>query len=258
MSYPQLALFVVLSGLAAAGLCMGLHYLLHRDTFRRCHELGSAVFIQLGVVFAVLLAFVFNDVWSDYQSTAEAINKECASLHGVAILSQSLPASSRDATLAALRTYLHTVIDREWPAMRRRSKSLEAQQRFQTLWQTAATADTNPAQNQIISQMLVLLDEAHESRETRVFQMTQSVPGLVWAMLALFAAGLIMCMLLFSTETPTSKAVFVGVFTSCLTLALLTVHILDFPFENVLQLPSHDFNDTLGNVDLLLAATPRR
>jgi hypothetical protein len=63
------------------------------------------VFIQLGVVFAVLLAFVFNDVWADYQSTAEAINKECASLHGVAILSQSLPASLRDATLTALRGY---------------------------------------------------------------------------------------------------------------------------------------------------------
>ncbi len=227
MSYPLLALFVVLSGLAAAALCMALHQFLHRDTFRRCHELGSAVFIQLGVVFAVLLAFVFNDVWADYQSTAEAINKECASLHGVAILSQSLPASSRDATLTALRGYLLTVIDLEWPAMRRRSKSLEAQQRFQTLWQTAATATANPAQSQIMSQMLVLLDEAHENRETRVFQMTQSVPGLVWAMLALFAAGLVTCMLLFSTEAPASKAVFVGVFTSCLTLALLTVHILD-------------------------------
>jgi hypothetical protein len=45
MSYPLLALFVVLSGLAAAALCMALHQFLHRDTFRRCHELGSAVFI---------------------------------------------------------------------------------------------------------------------------------------------------------------------------------------------------------------------
>lgn len=253
MSYPLLALFVLLSGVAAALLCFGLHQLLHRDTLRRSHELGSAVFIQLGVVFAVLLAFVFNDVWSDYQSTAEAINKECASLHGVAILGDSLPTSSRDATLVALRRCLLTVVDREWPDIRRRVKSLEAQEQFQALWRTAATVTINPDQSEIKSQMLVLLDEAHESRETRVFQMTQSIPGVVWAMLALFAAGLVACMLFFTAEAPASKAIFVGVFTSCLTLALLTLHILDFPFENVLQLSSQAFNVTLSNIDLLLA-----
>jgi hypothetical protein len=213
------------------------------------------VFIQLGVVFAVLLAFVFNDVWADYQSTAEAINKECASLHGVAILSQSLPASLRDATLTALRGYLLTVIDREWPAMRRRSKSLEGQQRFQTLWQTAATATTNPAQSQIMSQMLVLLDEAHENRETRVFQMT---PGSSGRCLHCSPPDWSHACCSSRPRLPPPKAIFVGVFTSCLTLALFTVHILDFPFENVLQLPSHDFNDTLRNIDLLLAAPPPR
>ena len=66
--------------------------------------------------------------------------------------------------------------------------------------------------------------------------MKQSVPGLIWTVLITFASVLIGCMLTFAAEASVSKAVLVGVFTSSLTLALLTVHVLDFPFESALQL----------------------
>jgi hypothetical protein len=80
------------------------------------------------------------------------------------------------------------------------------------------------------------------------------VPGLIWFLLIIFASTLIGCMLLFAAEASISKAVLVGVFTSSLTLALLTVRVLDFPFESALQLPSRDFNVTLAKIDHLIAA----
>ncbi len=138
--------------------------------------------------------------------------------------------------------------------MRRRNASQAAGARFQLLWQTVETVNTGPADNQIRGQLLSLLAAAHQSRETRLFQMTQSVPGLVWSLLIIFASALIGCMLVFAAEASISKAVLVGVFTSSLTLALLTVHVLDFPFESALQLSSRDFNETLEKVDHLIAA----
>ena len=87
--------------------------------------------------------------------------------------------------------------------------------------------------------------------------MRQGVPGLVWSLLIVFASGLVGCMLVFAAEASISKAVLVGVFTSSLTLALLTVRELDFPFESALQLSSRDFNETLKKVDhLMVAAKP--
>jgi hypothetical protein len=219
------------------------------------------------VIFAVLLAFVFDGVWSGYNTASRAIDSECASLHGIAILSDCLPSPARDAILSDrlpspardailddLRAYLTTVLDREWPDMRRRNASQAADARFQLLWQTVETVNTGPADNQIRGQLLSLLAAAHQSRETRLFQMTQSVPGLVWSLLIIFASALIGCMLVFAAEASISKAVLVGVFTSSLTLALLTVHVLDFPFESALQLSSRDFNETLEKVDHLIAA----
>jgi hypothetical protein len=136
MSYVELGGLVFGVGLLAAFTCVLLHRIVRHDTFRRYHEVGYAVFLQLGVIFAVLLAFVFNNVWSNYNAASEAIDNECGSLHGIAILSDRLPSPARDTILGDLRAYLTTVLDREWPDMRQRNESKAADARFQSLWQT--------------------------------------------------------------------------------------------------------------------------
>jgi hypothetical protein len=254
VSYIELGGLVLGAGLLAALICVLLHQVVHRDTFRLYHEVGYAVFLQLGVIFAVLLAFVFNNVWSNYNAASEAIDSECGSLHGVAILSDRLASPAREAILDDLHAYLTTVLDQEWPDMRQRNESQTADARFQSLWQAVATVNAEFADNQVRGHLLSLLAAAHQSRETRLYQMKQSVPGLVWGLLAVFAFGLIGCMLVFAAEASISKAVLVGVFTSSLTLALLTVRVLDFPFESALALPSENFNNILGKLDRLIAA----
>jgi hypothetical protein len=106
MSYTELGGLVLGTGLVAAFTCALLHRIVHHDTFRRYHEVGYAVFLQLGVIFAVLLAFVFNNVWSNYNVASQAIDSECGSLHGIAILSDRLPSSARGVILEDLRLYL--------------------------------------------------------------------------------------------------------------------------------------------------------
>jgi hypothetical protein len=254
MSYVELGGLVLGTGLIAAFICVLLHRILHHDTFHRYHEVVHAVFLQLGVIFAVLLAFVFNNVWSNYNVASQSIDNECGSLHGIAILSDRLPAPARAAILYGLHVYVRTVIDREWPDMQQRSESQTADATLQSLWQAVETVNTDPADSQIRGQLLSLLAAAHQSRETRLYQMKQSVPGLIWSLLIIFASALIGCMLLFAAETSLSKAVLVGVFTSSLTLALLTVRMLDFPFESALKLSSRDFGETLKKIDRLIAA----
>src|SRR5215831_14288203 len=114
MSYIELGGLVLATGLIAALICALLHRIVHHDTFRRYHEVGYAVFLQLGVIFAVLLAFVFDNVWSNYNVASQAIDSECGSLHGVAIMSDRLPSPARDAILSDLRAYLTNILDREW------------------------------------------------------------------------------------------------------------------------------------------------
>jgi hypothetical protein len=55
MSYAELGGLVLGTGIVAAFTCALLHRIVYRDTFRRYHEVGYAVFLQLGVIFAVPL-----------------------------------------------------------------------------------------------------------------------------------------------------------------------------------------------------------
>ena len=70
MSYTELVGLVLGAGLVAAVTCALLHRIVHRDTFRRYHEVGYAVFLQLGLHLPYYWAFVFNNVWSDYNVAA--------------------------------------------------------------------------------------------------------------------------------------------------------------------------------------------
>jgi len=47
-------------------------------------------FLQLGVVFAVLLAFVFSEAWGEYNEAAQAVDLEVSAMHGVAMISATL------------------------------------------------------------------------------------------------------------------------------------------------------------------------
>jgi len=152
MSYPERGGLVLGTGLVAAFICTLLHRIVHHDRFRRYHEVGYAVFLQLGVIFAVLLAFVFNNVWSNYNVASQAIDSECGSLHGIAILSDRLPSPARNAILEDLHVYLTTVLDQEWADVQRRKESQAADVRFQLLWQTVEAVNTDPADNQIRGQ----------------------------------------------------------------------------------------------------------
>jgi hypothetical protein len=168
-------------------------------------------------------------------------------------LSDRLPPPARGTILGDLHAYLTDILDREWSDMQRRKESEAADARFQLLWQTVETVNMDPPDNQIRGQLLSLLATAHQSRETRLFQMRQGVPGLVWSLLIVFTSGLVGCLLVFAEEASLSKDVLVGVFTSSLTLALLTVRELDFPFESALQLSSRDFNETFKKIDRWIA-----
>jgi hypothetical protein len=249
MNYPTVALTVIGSGVAAGALAWVVRKRVRLDALRRHHEIGSAVFLQLGVIFAVLLAFVFNEVWSEYNTAAGAINEECGSLHGVAILAATLPPTERDQAEHALVAYLSAVIGSEWASMARRQSSEAAGERFEMLVQTVARMALHDSAHQTArSQMLSLLGRAHQFRETRLFQMTQGVPKVLWGLLISFALVLIGFLLCFGIEYIWSQLIFTSVFAAVIAFVLMVVVLLDYPFEGALREPSTDFTLTLARI----------
>ncbi len=245
----MVAVVVLGAGTVAGALAWSTRRIFRFETLKRHHEIGSAVFLQLGVVYAVLLAFVLSEVWGEYNTAANAVNQECGSLHGAALLADGLPSEARDRIAADLRTYLHAVIVDEWPAMQKRRPSVAAQQAVAALLtdaarQEARNSQDDPTRSQIMSE----LANAHRWRETRLFQMTLHVPGLMWVLLIGLGLVLVGFLLCFGIEYVVSQVMFTAVFAASIALVLALVHCLDFPFEGALRLQPNDFQATLHKI----------
>ena len=255
MSYLE-ALLIVLVSIAAA---VAASWLVGRkiaiDSRRRHHDVGGPVFNQVGVMLAVLLAFVFSEVWGEYRTAALAISGECGALHGAAMLASALPNEEGKPVIADIATYAATVVNREWPAMSRRRRSEEAAHALRAaLRQAAMLKVTTPVEVSTQGEIVSLLAQAHAQRETRTFQLTQGMPTVMWIMLIALSLALI-GFVVFSGAERSTHMVFAGVFAGAVALVLVLVQMLDFPFEGALALGDGDFVKLLSQVTLLLRDT---
>ena len=224
------------------------------DLRRHHHEVGSVVFLQLGVVFAVLLAFVFSEDWVEYNDSAQAINLEVGDLHGAAMIATTLPSAQARAVLLAEQSYLDGVVAREWPALRRtRTEDAETDRRLETLISDVADLHLpNPDDHDKKAEILSLLAQAHGERETRIFQARNGIPVALWCVLIAVTVMLTLFVSFSGIEyrhtSITLTVCFVGSIASILAIARL----LDYPFEGALALSPADFVEVLHKVTGLL------
>ncbi len=242
MSYLSACLTTAAAALAAACVARMLRLALGTEARRRHHDIGNPVFLQLGLLFAVLLAFVYNDVQAGYNDAAEAINGECGALHGAAMLAHTLPDKRGQPVVAAIAAYTQLVLTTEWKLMAQRQRSPAASDALRTAMALAAQpAAAGTADGFVQAQVLSLLVEAHARRETRIYQMTLSVPAALWVVLIGNAAVLVGFVILAGVESTTAQVLFAGAFAGCTASILVLVHMLDFPFEGALALSDGDF-----------------
>lgn len=255
MSYAAALFLVLLATIAAVAAAILVRRFLGLDLRRRQHEIGNPVYLQIGVVFAVLLAFVFNEVWSEYNAAAQAINGECGALHGAAMLANDLPDGQGREVEQAILNYAKTVVDVEWPALAQRHPSLDAVQAFQAVVVAAGHLPaTQPGDAAIQGQILSLLAQAHAFRETRLFQASQGLPAIIWLVMSFYAAVLVVFVLLAGVESLVVHLLFTALFTASVVLVLILIGMLDYPFEGALTLSNADFFKTIERVTVLLNA----
>src|ERR1700752_5308449 len=137
MTFTAAVAVILVAAVASAAAAYLVWRGLDLDVRRKHHEVGNPIYLQIGVVFAVLLAFVFNEVWGEYNLAAQAINGECGALHGSAMLAHDLPDGQGRGVAQAVVDYSKAVANVEWKALERREVSLEAVKAFEAIVEAA-------------------------------------------------------------------------------------------------------------------------
>lgn len=254
VTYADFILIVVLSGAAAIGLSYVVHRRVHIDTRRRHQEVGSMVFLQLGVLFAVLLAFVFSDAYSEYGEAQQAVDLECGALHAASMIESTLPPAEARAMLGLEGTYIRDVIQSDWREMRDHHRgSRKAVLAMTELIQTAARLPVaSGADEPVKAQLLELLSTAHAEREVRLYQAQNGLPSILWVVLIGFSITLMVFVAFSSIERYWWLMMFGTTFAICVSATLALIGLLNYPFQGALALSPADFMDRLADVMALL------
>jgi hypothetical protein len=256
MSYTTAFLVVILTALVAVCLAALVRRALGLDIRRQHHAVGNSVYMQVGVVFAVMLAFIFNEVLAEYEAAAQAINGECGALHGASLLAHNLSDGRGLQIEHAILNYADVVVNSEWPAMQKGDADLQAVQAFEGIVSAAThIATAQVSDSNIQSQILALVTQAHAFRESRLFQANQGLPLMIWFVVAFFALVLISFVLFAGVESRVVHLSFTAVFAISIVLVLIVVRMLDYPFQGALTLGPHDFIKTIDRVSGLIQSS---
>ena len=240
---------------AAAGLLSLFVQTRVQVAHRKAHqEYGTVVFLQLGVVFAVLLAFVFSSCWEGYNEAAQSVDLECGALHGAAMIAATLPEDQARRVLSLEATYIRSVVFVEWPHVaRHRAESLATDNELVALVEAAARLPGLDArQSDGRNQIELLLAQAHAQRENRIFQASLGVPILLWTILVAFSTVLVVFVSLSGIEQKLVAITFTATFAAAIASILILARLLDYPFEGGLALAPNDFVSLLSKVTGLL------
>ena len=201
------------------------------------NDVAGFIFAAVGVVYAVLLAFVVVTVWGNIDNSREATFQEADHLAGIYWLSREMPAPEGPQLERQTLAYAHRVIDHEWPLMARHQSDPEATELVYRI--RAGVFGYNPED----SRQEVMFDHAVSNveglaaeRRQRLNEIGDSVPHLLWIGLIAGAVLTIGFTFLFGLSNTKVHAAMVLTLSALVLFSLIITKEMDYPFSGVTRI----------------------
>jgi hypothetical protein len=213
------------------------------------HEVAGFFIGVLGVIYAVLLAFVVIVVWEEYSDASRVVELEANQLQDIYDLAAGFQPADRDRIQAAARSYGEVVVNDEWEAMDEGEHSPEADQALDEL--RSAVLQMNPAAGReegVYGETLTRLSELSDGRGTRLHAAEEGLPAPLWVMLIAGAVITIGFTYFFGVESVRSQALMTAGLAAMIALALIMIFAINYPFRGTVAIDPGAFEDFLREI----------
>jgi hypothetical protein len=230
----SLALAVGMVAVAVALTVLGL-LLVRRSvelsTLESHHDVAGFILAVIGVVYAVLLAFVVIVVWQQFED-AKADATEEAVLVGNLYRDTVLFGERGGEARQALRRYARSVVDREWPQMAEHHRGSRAtDQALNHVWRSYRALGVQRAgEEPFYAEAVRSLHSATELREIRISNSGAQLPGAMWAVLIAGAVISIGFTYFFGVGNFAAQVLMMSALAAIVGLALFLIVSLDLPY----------------------------
>jgi hypothetical protein len=208
------------------------------------NDRAGFILAVIGVIYAVLLAFIAIGVWERFQEAEARTYDEAGSLATVYRDAGSFPNAPK--LRGALQAYVHSVIDHEWPSMSRGARSPISDALLETVDRDVrALPVSSPRLQDIHDQMLAAMDTALMDRQTRLTIDFNGINGILWAVLIVGAYLTVAFTYFFGFERTSMQQLMIGTLSLMIGLVLFLVIALDFPYRGSIAVEPEAFRSLL-------------
>jgi hypothetical protein len=203
---------------------------------RMLKDVSPGLLSPLGSIFALLVAFLAAQVWSDVANAHSSVNREASALRAVVLLARAFPGENENRIRGAIARHIRDARDSEWPAMAHADATLTMVPAplAQTLELAVALPATTPgelaAQREIISQ----LDNASDARRQRILLSAAGLDWVKWSVLLAQALCTLIAIAAVHGDKRGTARVALGLFATAAAVCILLIAAHDRPFTGQL------------------------
>ena len=241
-------LVVVLPGIALAvqwgirttwpGLSRGDH-----------NDVVGFIIAVVGVIYAVLLAFVVIVTWESFTRAEQVVGQEASALRSIYRESVAFPGPTQDRLHDLVLEYAEAVTAQEWPAMARGEQGVarvgDVLDEFSAAIAQAPVTTAN--QQQFVSVEAESLSELVRLRSARLDFVEQGIPGVLWIALVVGGVVTIGFALMFGLERAGPHSVMVGSLTALIGVLIFVAIVIDNPFAGGVVVEPASFERVLSD-----------
>ncbi len=220
------------------------------ESFKENHEVGGFLFNALGLIYAVLIAFVVYATWEEYDSAKVYCENEANVLQDLFIDSEGLPESARQPIKEKIMEYLRSVIKDDWPQLSLEEANPESRQIMIELSRLYAGMDSLNTDKQKIyfSESLSKLNQITEFRRLRILSSQSHIPAVIWIVIIIGSLTSIGFSLFFGTRSLAIQAAMTSLFAITNVIVIIMIAALDHPFTGDIGITPEAYEQILKNL----------
>ena len=212
----------------------------------RQNDVAGFIYAVLGVAYSVLLGLVVVAVWEQWNAATEDAGREAREVAEVFYLANGLPQPEGRHLQELTRSYARTVVNEEWPLMRRGRESPKAWAILDEIRvNMQGFKPTTEAQQVLYEQGLQHVNDLSDARGERLLDAEEGLPRILWVVLIVGGVEVVGFTYLFGLESTSVHVLMVASLTLVVALVLFTVAALDYPFKGDIRIGPDAFEQVL-------------
>ena len=213
------------------------------------NEVVGFIIAVVGVIYAVLLAFVVIVAWESHASAERIVDLDASTLRGLHRESAAFPDETQEELHVLVRQYADEVIELEWPAM---TEGTPGDPRVGAIFDGMAhvlgsVEVTTPAQEQFVGAEADRLSQLVSLRSQRLDYAERTIPGVLWAALVVGGIVTIGFALLFGLQRAVLHSLMLGSLAVLVGVLLFVAVEMDRPFAGGVAVDPEPFERVLAD-----------